>query len=368
MKLSEWAKKQGVSYKTAWRWFKDGRLPVDAEQVPSGTIIIKESIMSKEKIFDTEWIRDKILKLYRSVGETDLECMVNICTIILRKKNEFSSMGEYTCSFIRGVDLPSDKEDYKTDNVLQVLKNELNIEYIHNSNSVKIFWGNKSVDDCESEKMTNQDNKLCTKVCVETEELKNNLVSLGATNVSHEFYGNLLFELDEEIQMFSDSLDSEMFSELIDVLETACLVMSSNAKCNQEELDLEKDFCDAFEAIICDEKIKKIGKDTKKTYRAYSDKQQSEFRAGLELFKKFDREMHGLLIKNEDVRNSKLSEPLTNGQIKAMKRALDAKVDMLNAEKTNVEKAFSLGLKRGDTKNGVVIHYGNIYERSGKTE
>jgi putative resolvase len=42
MKLSIWAKKQGVSYKTAWRWFKDGNLPVPAEQTSSGTILIKE--------------------------------------------------------------------------------------------------------------------------------------------------------------------------------------------------------------------------------------------------------------------------------------------------------------------------------------
>ena len=42
MKLSVWAKKQGISYKTAWRWFKAGTLPVRAEQMPSGTIIIHE--------------------------------------------------------------------------------------------------------------------------------------------------------------------------------------------------------------------------------------------------------------------------------------------------------------------------------------
>lgn len=24
MKLSDWAKQQGISYKTAWRWFKNG--------------------------------------------------------------------------------------------------------------------------------------------------------------------------------------------------------------------------------------------------------------------------------------------------------------------------------------------------------
>ncbi|MFN7927503.1 MAG: hypothetical protein U0Y68_06085 [Blastocatellia bacterium] len=37
MKLSEYAKLKGISYKTAWRWYKDGKL--DAEQMPSGTVI-----------------------------------------------------------------------------------------------------------------------------------------------------------------------------------------------------------------------------------------------------------------------------------------------------------------------------------------
>jgi predicted site-specific integrase-resolvase len=42
MKLSEWAKLQGISYKTAWRWFKEGKLPVPVEQTPTGTILVKE--------------------------------------------------------------------------------------------------------------------------------------------------------------------------------------------------------------------------------------------------------------------------------------------------------------------------------------
>ena len=43
MKLSIWAKKQGISYRTAWRWFKAGMLPVAVKQLPTGTIIISES-------------------------------------------------------------------------------------------------------------------------------------------------------------------------------------------------------------------------------------------------------------------------------------------------------------------------------------
>jgi predicted site-specific integrase-resolvase len=47
MKLSEWAKKQGISYRTAWRWFHAGTLPVEAEQMYSGTIIVKEQIVER---------------------------------------------------------------------------------------------------------------------------------------------------------------------------------------------------------------------------------------------------------------------------------------------------------------------------------
>lgn len=43
MKLSEWARQQGVSYQTAWRWVKDGKMPVPVRQAPSGTWIVEES-------------------------------------------------------------------------------------------------------------------------------------------------------------------------------------------------------------------------------------------------------------------------------------------------------------------------------------
>jgi predicted site-specific integrase-resolvase len=46
MKLSVWAKQQGITYKAAWNWWKAGKLPVEAEQMPSGTIIIKEQTMN----------------------------------------------------------------------------------------------------------------------------------------------------------------------------------------------------------------------------------------------------------------------------------------------------------------------------------
>ena len=41
MKLSVWAKEQGIRYQAAWRMYRDGKLPVPAEQLPTGTIIVK---------------------------------------------------------------------------------------------------------------------------------------------------------------------------------------------------------------------------------------------------------------------------------------------------------------------------------------
>jgi hypothetical protein len=40
MKLSKWAKEQGISYQTALRWFKKGTLPVPAIKTKSGTILV----------------------------------------------------------------------------------------------------------------------------------------------------------------------------------------------------------------------------------------------------------------------------------------------------------------------------------------
>src|SRR5579885_2903305 len=42
MKLSVYAKQVGVTYKTAWQWWKAGQL--DAYQLPTGTVIVRDPI------------------------------------------------------------------------------------------------------------------------------------------------------------------------------------------------------------------------------------------------------------------------------------------------------------------------------------
>jgi putative resolvase len=49
MKLSEWAKRNGLSYRTAWKLFKDGNLPVPAQQLKTGTILISEEVDEPKK-------------------------------------------------------------------------------------------------------------------------------------------------------------------------------------------------------------------------------------------------------------------------------------------------------------------------------
>jgi predicted site-specific integrase-resolvase len=42
MKLSEWARRQGINYQTAHRWFHQGVLPVEATQLSTGTILVRD--------------------------------------------------------------------------------------------------------------------------------------------------------------------------------------------------------------------------------------------------------------------------------------------------------------------------------------
>lgn len=48
MKLSDYAKKQGVHYRTAYNWFHKGQIP-NAKQLPTGTIIVSENESDQPK-------------------------------------------------------------------------------------------------------------------------------------------------------------------------------------------------------------------------------------------------------------------------------------------------------------------------------
>lgn len=64
MRLKEWAAQQGIHYQTAWKWFRDGKLPVPALQTPSGTILVQSDT-------DTRPPDDGGLGLYARVSSHD---------------------------------------------------------------------------------------------------------------------------------------------------------------------------------------------------------------------------------------------------------------------------------------------------------
>ena len=48
MRLRDWAKQQGIAYKSAWRMWKLDQLPIPAEQLPTGTIIVHPPAVSPQ--------------------------------------------------------------------------------------------------------------------------------------------------------------------------------------------------------------------------------------------------------------------------------------------------------------------------------
>ena len=65
VKLSEWAKRNGVHYQTAWTWWKQGRLPAAAFQTESGTILV-------EVPGDSDvGLRDGAVAIYGRVSSSD---------------------------------------------------------------------------------------------------------------------------------------------------------------------------------------------------------------------------------------------------------------------------------------------------------
>jgi hypothetical protein len=69
MKLSDWADKQGISYLTAYRWFKKGNLPVEAYQSDSGTIIVKDEFDVMESSMENNQQNDAVSLFFKKTLE-----------------------------------------------------------------------------------------------------------------------------------------------------------------------------------------------------------------------------------------------------------------------------------------------------------
>lgn len=60
MKLSDYAEELGISYQTAWKHFKAGKIPYPTRKLPSGTIIVDYHQKSKDEIKGTAAIYARV--------------------------------------------------------------------------------------------------------------------------------------------------------------------------------------------------------------------------------------------------------------------------------------------------------------------
>jgi len=71
MKLSAWAKANGLTYQTAWRMWRDGKLPIPVEQLATGTVIVhppKESEAEAVALYARVASADQQADLERQLG------------------------------------------------------------------------------------------------------------------------------------------------------------------------------------------------------------------------------------------------------------------------------------------------------------
>jgi len=75
MKLSEWAKQQGIGYRTAWQWVQDNNMPVDFEITKTGSIFVKPEPLQYKK--------PTSVVIYGRVSSSnkkgDLESQIKLC-------------------------------------------------------------------------------------------------------------------------------------------------------------------------------------------------------------------------------------------------------------------------------------------------
>jgi len=89
IKLSDWAKKNNINYNTALRWFKNGKLPVSARQIETGTILIDEDCNINTGTMSNE--AHIFLSIYNSLSN-ELVYIVNNDNDIKAKLIELANM------------------------------------------------------------------------------------------------------------------------------------------------------------------------------------------------------------------------------------------------------------------------------------
>jgi hypothetical protein len=84
MKLSEYAKKLGISYRTAWRYYKEGKL--NAYQTHTGTIIVREELRDVQRRAAIYCRVSSAEKLYR---QWDIDLVSKSQAFLISQQTDF---------------------------------------------------------------------------------------------------------------------------------------------------------------------------------------------------------------------------------------------------------------------------------------
>lgn len=204
MKLSDWAKKQGISYLTAYRWFKGGTLPASAYQSDSGTIIVHE---------DPE-ISEEEMQLSSQANNDALSLFLKKTVEFSKNSSSIEDFAAYILSnFSIKINLPSDSPKYsrnkpKSEEIQNHFKQfipekkekpKLNI-FVADENSLEQLVAQS--DDLTTQELVGEIQKISgtdisTSEVPEFSDLLKDLTSVVATNSSEnsiKFYQNLSTE------------------------------------------------------------------------------------------------------------------------------------------------------------------------------
>jgi predicted site-specific integrase-resolvase len=97
MKLSDWAKKQGIHYNTAYNWFNSGKMPCESYKTKSGTImVIEKDIIDKNNIaiYCRVSSHDKKDDLKRQIQRCETFCLAKGYSITSIYKEIASGMND----------------------------------------------------------------------------------------------------------------------------------------------------------------------------------------------------------------------------------------------------------------------------------
>jgi predicted site-specific integrase-resolvase len=79
MKLSEYAKQQGVRYETAWRWFRDGK--IKGRRIGAHTILVEEETQATPALVQKVAIYARVSSAENQLNlDSQAERLIAYCT------------------------------------------------------------------------------------------------------------------------------------------------------------------------------------------------------------------------------------------------------------------------------------------------